>query len=149
VSTFLFGQRAMITIHKDLLNLVFLELEYGHDMFNFSEINRRCNQIFYQHITIVKTISPIAGKKVIYTVAKLMNLTHGIYRKWDLDGQLIYECHRFHGKWHGVRRQWFSNHQLWYEQNWYHARQHGISRYWRLNGKLSGEEKWHYGRQIE
>jgi len=63
--------------HKDLLQLVFLKFEDGHDMLNFSEINRKCNRIFHQHIKIEKN-----EKEHEYGMKKHQGQLHGICRGW-------------------------------------------------------------------
>lgn len=101
---------------KDLLNLVFWEIESGHDMINFSEISHRCHQIFHQNLEIVKT-----GKFVIYIHSKLTGCMHGIYRVRNENGKLIYEANRFYDEWHGFRREWDHSGHLIYEQKWHHG----------------------------
>jgi len=128
--------------HKDLLNLVFLELENGHDMINFSEISRKCNQIFHQQIKIItyqtqKFLENIQGQ------------AHGISRGWYSDGQLRYEENYIQGQSYGICRGWYDNGQLWYEHNYFHNKLHGIQRAWYKNGKLQYKYTFVHGKQIE
>jgi len=104
--------------HKDLLNLVFLKLENGHDMINFSEINRKCNQIFHQQIKIMTTY---ANEKIMTNVHN-HNHKHGICRWWHKNGQLWSEDNYLHGKQHGIQRAWYKNGELIYTKNYYHGK---------------------------
>jgi len=123
----------MPCLPKDLLNLVFLELENGHTMINFSEISRKCNQIFNQNIKITtyrtqKFMKNIQGQK------------HGISRVWYQNGQLRYENNYLHNDKHGIQRAWYKNGQLAYKQNWFRGARHGICRTWTSNGQLNNED---------
>jgi len=128
--------------HKDLLQLVFLEFENGHDMLNFSEINRKCNQIFRQHIKIEKNEKE-------YGMKKHQGQLHGISRKWRNDGKLWYEDNCYQHQLHGIYREWHKNGQLRYEINYYQDQLHGICRAWYQNGKLHYELNYHCGTKIE
>jgi len=102
--------------HKDLLNLVFLELENGHDMINFNEINRKCNQIFHQQIKITITRH---GDKFMKNI---QGQKHGIRRGWDENGELWYEYNYYQGQRHGIHYEWYSNGQLQYENNYHYGK---------------------------
>jgi len=95
---------------KDLLNLVFLELDDGKDMLNFSEISRRCNQIFSLEITVIH-YKQIYG----YDKSKMVNN----------------EC-----QFHGLYRWWYSNGILGLERNYVRDEQIGLSRRWTWGGIL-------------
>jgi len=158
---------------KDLLNLIFCEIEFGYDMMNFSEISRRCNQIFHQNLEVTRKGPTFGRRQIIYTRQRLTHLKHGIYRIWLQKDHMCYESNYFHNEWHGTRRQWsidgqleyeenyfcgdshgpwrrwYSNGQLGSEYNYHHQQQHGLFRRWSKTGQLEWEDKWHYGRQIE
>jgi len=83
---------------KDLLNLVFWELEDGHDIINFSEISRRCHQIFRQNLEIVRTVD-CNGDYKIFTRQKRTQQIYGLCRVWWWEnGQLKYKLNYYHGK---------------------------------------------------
>jgi len=133
-------------LHKDLLNLVFLEFENGHDMINFSELNHKCNQIFRQQIKIeddldIKLMYNNQGQK------------HGIARTWYptyLTGQLWYEENYVRGQRHGISRGWYESGKLEYKHNYYQNQLHGICRAWHPTEKLWFEDNYIHGqRQIE
>jgi len=119
-------------LHKDLLQLVFLEFEDGHDMINFSELNRKCHQIFHQHIKIEDNINNKIMKNI-------HGQKHGIYREWYSNGQLRYEHNYVHDLKHGICYGWYPNGQLKYEDNYFHGQKHGICRRWYPNGQLGHE----------
>jgi len=125
--------------HKDLLQLVFLKFEAGHDMLNFSEINRKCNQVFQQQIKINDDQQYDKIMKNIY------NQRHGICRVWRLTGQLYYEHNYYQGQLHGSSRGWWLNGQLMCEHNYLHSQRHGISRGWTENGKLWYKHNYIHG----
>jgi len=132
----------MTALHKDLLQLVFPELEHGHDMLNFSELNHRCHQIFKQQIKIEKN-------ERIMVMRKHQGQKHGIYRVWHQNGQLMHERNYMHDCRHGIGRGWWSNGQLRYEFNYHRDKEYGITRWWYPNGQLDSEENHHHGTQIE
>jgi len=156
---------------KDLLNLVFWEIESGYDLINFSELNRKCHQIFHQNLEVVNNFCEY--RQVIYTQQKLSNWKHGVYRIWNQKQHYkYYDSNYFHGEWHGVRRQWYNKRQLWYEEKYLYGKLHGTKRQWDIhnqreiecnylygkrhgifqwyrNGQLDQEEKYHYGNLIE
>jgi len=129
--------------HKDLLNLVFLELENGHTMINFSEINRKCNQIFQQQIKIMTTYS---NEKIMTNVH---NHKHGIYRRFYYNGQLLYDFNFLQGCKHGLWREWYEDGQLGLEKNYSHGQLHGICRWWHVNGQFWYEDNYIHGKKIE
>jgi len=91
--------------HKDLLGVIFLEIENGHDMINFSEISRRCHQIFHQYIKI-------EDREYWKQMKNIHGQLHGICRGWHTNGQLQYEWNYLHGQKHGILRGWYQNGQL-------------------------------------
>jgi len=119
--------------HKDLLNLVFQQFEDGHTMLNFSEISRKCHQIFSQHIKIEKNR---VGDKQMKNVC---NQKHGIFRRWYANGKPMLECNYFHDEFHGIWREWYGNGQLILKCNYFHDELHGIFRRWFSNGQLMSE----------
>jgi len=122
--------------HKDLLNLVFHEFEDGHDMINFGEISRRCNQIFHQNIKIDMTDYSSKFMK------NNQGQKHGICRQWT-NGRLHFEDNYCHHKLHGITRAWYKNGQLDYIHNWWNHLLHGISYGWHENGQLRYENNWY------
>jgi len=114
-----------LRLHKDLLGLVFVEIDHGHDLMNFSEISRRCYQIFYRNLEVVKNVDN-EGDPVIYTQQKLTKARHGVYRWWYFKGAQDYIlC------------------------NYYYGKLHGRYRAWRKYGKLITDCNYHYGFLIE
>jgi len=152
---------------KDLLQLVFLELEHGHDMINFSEINRKSHQIFHQEIKVKKSgcedISMLNKHGQLHGISRVWDENgqlwweqnymhgqlHGIYRRWHQNGQLGYEDNYSQGHKHGISRMWYPNGQLDYADNYHQGQLHGISRWWSDDGKSEYEANYHYGTQIE
>jgi len=143
--TFLFGQRAMM-LHKDLLNLVFQELEYGHDMINFSEINRRCYQLFHQHFEVVRTTD--FGHPIIYTQKKTSAQCHGLSRFWynNYENQLQNELNFYNDQRHGVCRWWYGNGKLGYYKTYQHGKLHGIYKEWSYMGHLKHSRNYSHGK---
>jgi len=120
---FCFGQTMLLP--KDLLQLIFLELDHGHDMLNFSELSRRCQQIFHQQIKV--THKPESESKYERKYMKNNHhQKHGIYRWWDGNGYLIYEENYCQDQIHGICREW-----------------------WRKNGEFMYEDYYLHGRKIE
>jgi len=128
---------------KDLLQLVFLELDHGRDMLNFSELNRKSHQIFQQQIKIGTNHRRDKYMKNIH------HQKHGIHRGWHDDWQLYYEHNYIHGQLHGITLSWHWNEKLMYKHNWYRGQKHGISRGWDDDGQLNYEYNYYYGSQIE
>jgi len=112
---FCFGQTML---SKDILQLVFLELDHGHDMLNFSEIDRKCNKVFRQQIAIVY-LHPVKNSKHIM----MMNR---------------------HGQKHGLYRRWYEK-CLTNENNYHQGQRHGTTRGWSLLGDLLSHEIYHHG----
>jgi len=157
---------------KDLLQLVFLELDHGYDMLNFSEISHKSNQIFHQQIKIIYRPATKYKYQMEYMENNhhqkhgisrgwhnngkswykhnyVQDQKHGISRGWDSDGQLWYEKNYYHDQLHGICREWHENGQLYYEHNYYHDQLHGICREWYENGQLYFEHNYDHGTQIE
>jgi len=132
----------MTALHKDILQLVFLELDHGHDMLTFSELNHRCHQIFKQQIKIEKN-------ERIMVMKTHQGQWHGISRVWHQNGQLWVESNYMHDRRHGICRGWYKNGQLCYELNYLQGQKHGIRREWYPNGKLDYEANYYHGTQIE
>jgi len=111
---------------KDLLSLIFWEIESGYDMLKFGEISRRCNQIFHNNLIVIKTINCKTTCPRTYMRKRVFKQKHGLYKSWGyLPKQLFSEANIFHGKLHGIHREWYPT------------------------GQLEKEEKWHHGHQIE
>jgi len=107
-------------VPKDLLNLVFQEIESGHDMLNFSEISRRCHQIFHQNLEVVTEKG--FDCTLIFTQHRITGLIHGVYRRhWFIIHEL-YEANWSYGKWHGSIRRWNNKRELILEEHWHHDR---------------------------
>jgi len=107
---------------KDLLNLVFWELEDGHDIINFSEISRRCHQIFHQNLEVVKKID-LYGDPKIFTRQKRTQQKHGLYRVWWNNGQLYVERNFIHDQNHGLHQSFLFGGFLSVEYYYYHGKQ--------------------------
>jgi len=108
---------------KDLLNIIFWELTDGHDMLNFSEISRKCYQIFQQYIQI--NYSYCQHFKLTMMIAK--NNYHGLIRMWNKHvDTLVRETNYRHGKMHGLCRGWYPSGVLWYHDNYYQNMMHGL-----------------------
>jgi len=105
---------------KDLLGLIFWEIESGHDMINFSELNRKCHQIFRQNLVTLKAKNPFGDLKISMKKKKSC-WEHGLYRSYNQLGQVVYESNYFQGSWHGYRS-WYRDGQI-AEKIYYH---HGI-----------------------
>jgi len=119
---------------KDLLNLVFLEFEDGRDMLNFSEISRRCNQIFHQQIKIIYCSNSDTHVKYRSFTNNKCQL-HGIDRVFH-GSQMTHDLHYLHGQKHGCQRGWYNEGQLWYERHFYHGKLRGMERIWGVDGSL-------------
>jgi len=137
----------MPTLHRDILQLIFLELEHGRDMLNFSEVSRRCQQFFQQQIKIIH--KPATWRQYERKYMKNNhNREHGIRRGW-YNGKLTFENNYLDGQLHGISRGWYSNGQLSYEENFYQDQPHGICRGWYPNGQLVHEYNYVHGQKIE
>jgi len=98
---------------KDVLALVFDQLENGYDLLNFGEINKMCYKIWTQKIEVRKNYDgftmygspPLISAYTSFRRSK--KLVHGIYRKWRSEPHVL-ECenHYFHGKKHGFQYHW-------------------------------------------
>jgi len=143
---FCFSQTTMH--HKDLLQLVFLELDHGHDMINFSELNRKSQQIFHQQIKVSHKPENEFEYERKY-MKNNHNQRHGLYYSWHFNGQLAYEHNHYQDRLHGISRGWYSNGQLGHEHNYIQGRLHGISRRWESYGELFSESNYCYGKLIE
>jgi len=134
---------------KDILQLVFLELESGHDMINFSEISRKCYQIFHQQIEVVHIPESRDAKKNIMMKNK-RGQNHGLDRWWHANGQLLGEDNYFYNKMHGLERTWYQHGPLWYETRWLHGKKHGYHYDWYPGGRLMYKRNYYHGQlQIE
>jgi len=134
---------------KDILNLIFWELEHGRDMINFSELNRRSQQIFRQNIVIDKFDGTYNNGRQ----ATRMNIAHttkrhGLSRGYK-NGRLEYEFNRYHGQRHGTWSRWYPNGKLKFEENWHHGKAHGSHRTWYSNGELESIHLFYDGLPIE
>jgi len=110
-----------IMIPKDLLNLIFLEIEFGHDMINFSEIDCRCNQIFNQNLEVVRIVDQ-EGDPLIYTQRKFtLQHYHGLYRRWWGNGHLFLEENYWCDLIHGQYQDWDESGNLEYSQYYHHG----------------------------
>jgi len=140
-----------LRLPKDLLGLVFWELDHGHDLINFSEIDQRCNDIFQQNLEVVKNIDPV-GDPLIYMQHKLTKQKYGLLRHWweGTKSTLFSENNYCHGKLHGRRREWWSNGTLFFEIHYHYGEFHGWNKKWNESGQLVYSKYFHYGiRQIE
>jgi len=133
---------------KDLLNLVFWELDHGRDMINFSEINHRCHQIFNQNLEVVKK-SDLPGDPIIFTRQKQTKHRHGLYRHWYSNGKLFNEENLYYGLFHSCQSTWWANGSCCYVYNYHYGQLHGRYREWKVNGNLSVDIKYHHGTKIE
>jgi len=92
---------------KDILGLVFWELDKGHDLITFSEISRRCHQIFHQNLEVIRK-NDFEDAPKIYTIARKENMVYGLYRWWHQNGQLYQEHNYIHGKCH-YNCEWYTD----------------------------------------
>jgi len=153
---------------KDLLNLVFLELIDGHTMINFSEISRKCHQIFCRNINIKQTTTLYYHEKRMIMLYR----THGILRGWE-DDHLTFQHNYLHGQRNGLSLGWYPQGQRkyvdyyindhmygrssdWYsdgtlrsEYHYHRDQKHGICRKWDLNGELEYTDNYCHGKLIE
>jgi len=160
---------------KDLLGLVFWELDHGHDMLNFSEISRGCNQIFHQNIEVVvckyiyncrymvkrkrandcppKTDdqSWMDGIRKVLECEEIRigDIYHGLYRSWDGRNKLECENNNIHGMMHGTSRTWYSDGHLNYIENYHYGQKHGRQQTWDRAHQLVEDKEWYYGEPIE
>lgn len=128
---------------KDLLNIIFWELTDGHDMLNFSEINRVCHQIFRRNIDVIQR----------YNAVKMINChgdRHGISQIWYMhDSALGSKNNYYQGYKHGVQRGWHPNGKKWWVTLYQYNKRHGEYIEWSRKGKLLLREYYHHGKQIE
>lgn len=144
---FCFDQTAM-SLHKDLITSVFLELDQGCDMLNFSEICRRCHQIFLQQIKVMH--KPETDHE--YEEARMENSQgqqHGTCCRWYSNGKLRCKHNHFQDRRHGIFHDWWPNGQLWCEHNYIQGQYHGISRVWNALGELIYKYNYYHGSLIE
>jgi len=93
----------MTACPRDLLKLIFSEIEFGKDMINFSELSHRCNQIFHQNIKIRRqNQSASTYRKMSMFENPHTYVQHGLYRMWHPNGKLWHSINRFRGRLHGV-----------------------------------------------
>jgi len=136
-----------MSLHKDLLQLIFLEFDHGHDMLNFSELNRRSQQIFHQQIKVIHKPKTTYNHERKY-MQNNHGCGHGISRRWYSSGQLSNEGHKYKGLSHGVCRSWYENGQLFDEINWIHGDPE-MYRRWNSLGQLLYEHNYFHDSQIE
>jgi len=129
---------------KDLLGLVFWELEYGHDMINFSEINRRCYQIFHQNLE-VQGIANDMNDPIIYTRISKTKQKHGLYRDWYNKDTLFQEINFYYDQRHGQFQEWNTNGMLGTQSQYYHGKRHGRFLNWYRNGILATDITYYAG----
>jgi len=115
---------------KDLLVMVFDQIENGHDMIKFGELNRKCHQIWKQKITVEGKNNDKAmylrnqSEKIQHGIRHfgvvrtdyLWNVTseinwyynqkHGAHLYWDLDGNPSITQHYCHNQLHGLQFSW-------------------------------------------
>lgn len=120
-----------MAIYKDLLQLVFLKLDYGHDMLNFSEINHGCYQIFHQQITVIHDES-----YHYHSMVNKQGQQHGLERRWDKYGQLRYEINYFQDYRHKIAHWYHRNGELSRVGNYLHGFQHGLFCEYHTSGRL-------------
>jgi len=168
---FCFSQTTM-QLTKDILQLIFLELDHGRAMFNFSELSRRCHQVFRQNI-IIESRYYYDYQVRIRSMVNKQNQYHGIYRRWYIDGKLGCDCNYVRGQLHGYCKEWYSNggrcytvnirHGMkygtcyyWYTngnrkyiENYLHNQLHGLVREYFWNGSMCCEDYYHHGQKIE
>jgi len=105
---------------KDILQLIFLEFDQGHDMLNFSEISRRCQRVFHEQIKIVHTPESSTHHEMKY-MKNRQGQRHGLVRWWHSTGQLGYSANYFHGQTHGLAREWLPNGTVIYTVSYHHG----------------------------
>jgi len=138
-----------MSLHKDLLQLVFLELDHGLDMLDFSELSHRCYQIFQQQIKIINKPETEYNYAMKYMENNCFHgQLHGISREWHKNGQLVHEHNYYQDQKHGVCRGWYYNGTFRYEHNYAQGRKHGICRRWNINGQSWFKTNYHYGTKI-
>jgi len=136
----LFEQRAMIP--KDLLGLVFWELEDGHDMLNFSEISRRCQMIFHQNLEVRRT-KDSEGDLVMFTQQKQNGWQHGLFRNWWNSHRLYQEKNYCHNQLHGKFQEWHRDGSDWTNM----LDKHDLS-LWKTSWALSAMVPWRSGSRL-
>lgn len=135
-----------MSLPKDLLYLIFLELDHGYDMLNFSELNQRCHQIFKQQIVVRESHGiSIFSKNIIKCMYNNQDQKHGIWIIWYLDGQLYSQHNYFQDQLHGPRREWYPDGELRYESNYHHGQKHGLQQGWYLDGQFSYRLTYKHG----
>jgi len=120
---------------KDLLNLIFLEIESGHDMITFSEINRGCYLVFHQNLEVIRTVD-LSNDPKIFTQLKKTGQQWGLLRTWFYNGQVFQEYNFHRGKQHGLCREWWNNGNLYGCINYHYGEFHGPRNYWRYTGTI-------------
>lgn len=132
---------------RDILQLIFLELDRGCDMLNFSELSHSCHQTFRQQIKVIHLPVSLCDDNETKWMENNQNLFHGIYRQWNEKGQLLSESNYYQGKQHGISRMWYSNGQLKFKTSYIYNKPHGIFHGWYFNGQLLYEHNYYQGRQ--
>jgi len=131
--------------NKDVLDLIFQEIECGKDMINFNEISRRCNQIFHQHIWV----NDYQHGFLMAMTKKKNNELHGLMCRLNDNGRVAYYRNYVHNKLHGQQHGWYDTKtQPWYIDNYYHGKKHGRQLEWGQNGKVRHDIMYRYGQQI-
>jgi len=129
---------------KDLLNLVFHAFEDGHDMLNFSEINRKCHQIFHQNIKIENNQLETETKCERKYMKNNQDQKHGICR-YVSHREVKYEYNYVQGQLHGIAHAWYQDNTIYFEQRYYQGLLHGIQRAWYPNGILESVQTLYLG----
>jgi len=156
-----------MTLPKDLLGLVFWELDSGYDMINFNEINRKCYQLFYENLEVIRTMYRVytrkknapryqhglqrgwrSNNKVWYEYNFLHNLASGYYHDWHTDGQLQTEVNFVNDKMNGQYRRWYPNGLLSMSLSIVDNTFHGKCQWWAANGDLRCEHIYCHGELI-
>ena len=67
---------------------------------------------------------------------------HGLWRTYDISGQLISEAEYKNGEKHGTWRIWDELGTQRYEMNYYEGKKHGMWRMWDEKGQLTDERRY-------
>jgi len=124
---------------KDVLALVFDQIENGHDMLNFCEINSKCHQIWTQKVEVRKyTSTSTSESRLLLAYTRLRQApkprrpdqSHGLWRKWTHSGILIGETNYYHNKKHGFEFKWHVDGKYYETNQFRHGWLHGLQFTW-------------------
>jgi len=109
----------MNRLDKNLLTMIFQELESGHDMINFREINRMCNQIFDFWVEVCQIY--YCDILIVWMQKKYTQEKHGLHREWNRRGRLLDELNFCRDRRHGQQTSWLPTGEVYYSAYFHHG----------------------------